>query len=206
MARCGVYQVLCRSTGHRYIGSSEDIDARWLSHKADLRRGKHHNKALQYAWTLFGETDFELSLIESVKTEDLQTRELHYVIELKPEFNALQIPGKRSEGRKKKISTTLRLPEELFHQMQEFCRIFRISQTDLMEKSVLEYVEKHGYRPHYVLKVTKDCFVLSRIEPTTSAVLDVQIRNGTSPEALQERYRIKYQAPVELVIDEGADK
>jgi predicted GIY-YIG superfamily endonuclease len=205
MSKCGIYQITCKTTGHRYIGSAEDIERRWVTHKAELARGKHHNKALQYAWTLFGETDFELTVLEETKPDVLTRKEIEYIDTLNPEFSS-RPPGKRSEGRKKKLSTTLRLTEETFFQLQDYCKAMRVSQTDVTEKAILEYLKKYGYRPHYVLKVTKDCYVLTKTDSVSSSVVDVQLRNGLSPEALQTNYQIKFQSPVDLVVDEGVEK
>jgi len=49
----GVYYILAPS-GHRYIGSSVDIQRRFRTHRAGLRTGKHSNKALQSAWNKYG--------------------------------------------------------------------------------------------------------------------------------------------------------
>jgi len=47
----GVYQIINRINGKRYIGESVSIAKRFAEHKHDLETHKHHCKALQKAWS-----------------------------------------------------------------------------------------------------------------------------------------------------------
>ena len=38
----GVYQIVNELNGHRYIGSSKNIQHRILTHRSSLRRNNHH--------------------------------------------------------------------------------------------------------------------------------------------------------------------
>lgn len=46
----GIYQIVNRINGKRYIGESVSITKRFAEHKHDLENHKHHSKALQKAW------------------------------------------------------------------------------------------------------------------------------------------------------------
>lgn len=46
----GVYQIVNRINGKRYIGESVSITKRFAEHKHDLEKHSHHCKALQKAW------------------------------------------------------------------------------------------------------------------------------------------------------------
>jgi hypothetical protein len=67
----GVYQILCRSTGKLYVGSTVNLRERWYQHRRALRRGEHGNPYLQYAWNRYGEECFEFSVLEYANRPDL---------------------------------------------------------------------------------------------------------------------------------------
>ncbi len=47
---CGIYQITCSINNKIYIGSSCNIDARWMDHKSRLQANKHPNSFLQNSW------------------------------------------------------------------------------------------------------------------------------------------------------------
>jgi hypothetical protein len=61
----GIYQITGPG-GRPYIGSSDNVRRRWKSHKAELRRGRHHNAALQADWNEHGEAVFTFAVLEEV--------------------------------------------------------------------------------------------------------------------------------------------
>lgn len=65
----GIYEIVNMVNGHRYIGSSNDIYERWVRHKRDLKKEKHHNLHLQRAWKLYEEKSFEFHIIEVTSNE-----------------------------------------------------------------------------------------------------------------------------------------
>ncbi len=60
----GVYQILNKSNGKYYVGSSSDIKRRFIDHKKLLRNNKHDNGHLQNAWNLYGEGMFEFVIMK----------------------------------------------------------------------------------------------------------------------------------------------
>jgi group I intron endonuclease len=92
----GVYEIYCRKTGKRYIGSSKDIKKRWQSHLSSLKRKAHHNYYLQKSYLRYGEDNLVFSVLEEVKKiEDLYTIEEKYIKKFKFNrlFNAMRKPG-----------------------------------------------------------------------------------------------------------------
>jgi hypothetical protein len=65
--RCaGVYAIVNRETGERYIGmTARGFKDRWYLHVLELRKRKHHCKALQSAWDECGEQAFEWYILMS---------------------------------------------------------------------------------------------------------------------------------------------
>lgn len=77
----GVYQILCEPTGKIYIGSAVNLRERWRNHVSGLRRGVHRNAHLQNAWEKYGEANFEFSILEFVKRDDLLRAEQGWIDE-----------------------------------------------------------------------------------------------------------------------------
>lgn len=81
-----IYKIVNKINGKIYIGSTrrENAKHRWYNHTTELRRNKHHNRVLQYAWNKYGEENFEFVVLEEV-SEDMQfIVENKYLEELKP--------------------------------------------------------------------------------------------------------------------------
>lgn len=67
----GIYRISCICNNKVYIGSSVDIDQRWRDHKTALRNNRHYNKYLQRAWSKYGESNFEFSIVEELLSDEL---------------------------------------------------------------------------------------------------------------------------------------
>jgi len=81
---CGIYCIRNKINDKRYVGQSIDIvGTRWRDHKNDLRNDKHENKYLQHAWNKYGEENFAFEVVEMVKKEDLDKREIALIFEYK---------------------------------------------------------------------------------------------------------------------------
>jgi group I intron endonuclease len=61
--KTGIYEVVNITNGKRYVGSAADLKARLRDHLKNLRKGKHHNRHLQFAWNKYGEGSFEFKVI-----------------------------------------------------------------------------------------------------------------------------------------------
>jgi len=108
----GIYQIKCSSNGKVYVGSSKNIEERWIKHRYDLDRNIHHNQYLQSVWNKYGEHTFQFSILEVCAANVLLEREQHYLDILFDSTNVLnlaRIAGsphklKHSEETKRKIS------------------------------------------------------------------------------------------------------
>lgn len=67
----GVYRILNMANGKQYIGSSGNMKRRALSHRSQLRRGKHYNRHLQFAWDKYGEAAFAWEVVEVIASEEV---------------------------------------------------------------------------------------------------------------------------------------
>jgi len=61
----GVYAIVHRETGRRYIGSSKNIERRWYEHTRLLGMGKHRSLHIQHAWSRYGASAFEFVVLET---------------------------------------------------------------------------------------------------------------------------------------------
>ena len=87
-AKSGIYQIQNQADGKCYIGSARNVRFRLRAHLRMLCRGAHHNRHLQRAFDLHGESQFVVIVLEEVEdVEQLVTREQYYLDALKPEYN-----------------------------------------------------------------------------------------------------------------------
>lgn len=94
LKEAGIYQILNRLNGRRYIGSALNLHRRWRRHRTDLRNGEHHNSHLQRAWNLYGRRVFVFGVLEHVADpECLVEREQYYMDALNPEYNVAPTAG-----------------------------------------------------------------------------------------------------------------
>jgi len=76
----GVYCILCTASGKRYIGSSaSSIMGRWHLHRKQLRKGNHHSLHLQRAWTKYGESSFDFTVLATCAPDECITMEQKFI-------------------------------------------------------------------------------------------------------------------------------
>lgn len=76
--KSGIYKITNIFNQKIYVGSAVNLQARFNSHKTNLRANKHHSKKLQNSWNKNGENSFEFSVIEFTEKENLIIREQFY--------------------------------------------------------------------------------------------------------------------------------
>lgn len=78
----GIYCIENTVNHKKYIGMAQDIEARWRTHKCELRNGNHINKHLQKAWNKYGENAFAFYVVEEVEKSELQSSEIAWIAKL----------------------------------------------------------------------------------------------------------------------------
>jgi len=66
----GIYRVLNKANGKALIGSSVNIPAILNRHQAQLKMGRHENRALQADWQEFGPDAFEFETLDVLTPPD----------------------------------------------------------------------------------------------------------------------------------------
>lgn len=89
----GIYEIVNKTNGKRYIGSTEQsFTIRWRNHRSLLRANRHHSRHLQNAWNKYGEDSFEFRVLErnpgpEIYYFDNITREQWYLDNESCEYN-----------------------------------------------------------------------------------------------------------------------
>lgn len=87
MKQSGIYAIINTTNDKFYIGSAQNIKARWAEHRRDLRRGDHNNQHLQRAWNKYGAEAFVFTVLFSCTLDVFLDREQHCLDTLRPEYN-----------------------------------------------------------------------------------------------------------------------
>lgn len=76
---CGVYLIQNKINNKVYVGSSVNVEERWITHKLKLNRSTHHSLKLQNAWKKYGAINFDFKIIEICSTDQLINKEQLYI-------------------------------------------------------------------------------------------------------------------------------
>lgn len=83
----GIYAIVNRINGKRYVGSSSELKARLRAHKGRLKSNYHPNPHLQAAWNKYGSEAFDFIVLEYVHPEFLLDIEQKYIDKNKRGYN-----------------------------------------------------------------------------------------------------------------------
>jgi hypothetical protein len=97
--------------------------------------------------------------------------------------------------------TTLRLEVSIHDQLDNAAHILRKTKAGIVEEALQDYFEKHDICSVYQLTLTKSNVVLMRMDDPPR-ILEVEERNGVSPDKVVQTYSKKLQSPVRLVVQE----
>lgn len=76
--KIGIYAIINKINGKRYIGQSVDVNSRFVRHRYQLNKGIHANAYLQRAWDKYGVDNFEFKIIVECNEENLDLMEETY--------------------------------------------------------------------------------------------------------------------------------
>lgn len=66
----GLYAIVNNATNKAYVGSSKNVQKRFLCHASLLKRGKHHCSHLQNSFNLHGEKSFQFLILAECGTRE----------------------------------------------------------------------------------------------------------------------------------------
>ena len=77
---CGIYEIVNKVNGKKYIGQSIDVYRRWREEKCDLNKDEAPwNVHLWRAWKLYGAESFEFNVLEACNECLLDEKEAYYI-------------------------------------------------------------------------------------------------------------------------------
>lgn len=91
----GVYEVVNKVNGNRYVGATSHFRSRWKTHLNELRSGKHHAPGLQKDWNEHGADAFVFNKLLVCSSRNLLLYEQIYLDALQPEYNTCKVAGTR---------------------------------------------------------------------------------------------------------------
>ncbi len=91
----GIYMIVNRHNGKRYIGSAVDFDRRFAKHCRELSKRIHHSRILQNAWNLYGESAFDFVPMLICGRDSLLMFEQRALDAYEPEYNVCLVVGSR---------------------------------------------------------------------------------------------------------------
>lgn len=65
--KSGIYRIRNLVNGKVYVGSTNNINKRWIEHKSFLKNNKHPNPHLQASWNKYGEENLIFEIIEEIE-------------------------------------------------------------------------------------------------------------------------------------------
>lgn len=82
--RSGIYTIINKTNGDRYIGQSKNVTNRLWIHKSLLKNNHHVYKTgelslLQKAWNKYGENNFIFEIVEFCEADKLNEREMYWI-------------------------------------------------------------------------------------------------------------------------------
>ena len=89
----GIYKIVNIVNNKLYIGSSKNINDRWIKHKRQLRSNTHHNIHLQRSWNKYGSDNFKFEIVENVDESLLMSREEYWINYTKADYNIGSVGG-----------------------------------------------------------------------------------------------------------------
>lgn len=172
----GIYLIQNKINKKAYIGSSKNVLIRWRDgHRLYLRKNKHYNTYLQYAWNKDGESNFSFFILfycpenelldwEQFFIDRFQSADRRFGYNIAPKANRSQISEetrlkfsqvrlgkKHSEETKKKISLN-----NFFRGKHRYGKENPFYGKHFSEKSKLLLSEANNYRKKKVLKYDKN--------------------------------------------------
>ena len=132
----GIYKIECLSNGKIYVGQSIAIKRRWIKHRTKLNHNKHDNRYLQHAWNKYGEGNFEFSVLEVCRKDELDEKEIEWLSMCK-------------KKRLLNLATPCRLKKYMLPTTSIKCYVL-----DTKDNSVLKFRSKERMRWYFNLGAT----------------------------------------------------
>lgn len=143
---CGVYSIVDKTTGHKYIGCSRKIEGRWVNHKSAFKRGTSDSRVLQKIFDEKGDV-FDYKIILVCREEDRFLYETLCIRGMKPELNVGPFIGEEHPSfGKKRLDMSLKKGEKnhMFGKTGNLHHLYGKKRPDLAEANKIRYMKYWG--------------------------------------------------------------
>ena len=89
----GVYKITNTVTGDFYIGSSKNIENRWINHKCPSTWKRHPNNPMYLDIQKYGTDKFVFEILEEVEITHLKEKEQQFIEKMHPTYNSYNAKG-----------------------------------------------------------------------------------------------------------------
>ena len=89
----GVYKITNTVTGDFYIGSSKNIENRWINHKCPSTWKRHPNNPMYLDIQKYGTDKFVFEILEEVEITHLKEKEQRFIEKMHPTYNSYNAKG-----------------------------------------------------------------------------------------------------------------
>jgi|GEM_PF-4532255 len=139
----GLYLIVNTVTWKAYIGQSQRIASRFLSHRGALRGNKHSNRSLQEDWNKYGEAIFRFCVFEIMDASLLFEAEIQLISSSAGSCynHCPDIPNKPRQVRLCGKPTMIRIPPDLLTRIDQCARRFGLSRSAFLVQSAAEKME-----------------------------------------------------------------
>jgi group I intron endonuclease len=135
MKKIGIYMIKNEINEKFYIGSSKNIDTRWVVHKSKLKMNKHDNIHLQRSYNKYGKENFSYIILEETDAEILLSKEQEYLDKYKDDTQSFNI-GLKSSGGDNLTNNPNR--EEIIEKIKNSLKIRYENMTDEEKQKISE--------------------------------------------------------------------
>ena len=111
LSASGIYSIVNRLNGKRYIGSTNCLAQRWREHRRLLRLNKHHCRHLQAAWNKYGPEAFKFVVLEIIAEPFLLDIEQRYLDRNKGGYNTAKFADAPHRGARASAETRAKMSE-----------------------------------------------------------------------------------------------
>lgn len=145
----GIYVIHCKSNRTSYVGSSIEIERRWMRHRWELNNDAHHNVHLQAAWKKYGAKVFTFTIVEVVgRQPDLHVRENAWIDACSKKFNSerIALPRtayeaflKRKRGLEAVANDEIAYDDNVMHYFERYVGLGPVHASKLLGVSYIAY-------------------------------------------------------------------
>ena len=89
----GIYKITNTVTGDFYIGSSKNIENRWINHKCPSTWKRHPNNPMYLDIQKYGTDKFVFEILEEVEITHLKEKEQQFIEKMHPTYNSYNAKG-----------------------------------------------------------------------------------------------------------------